>query len=177
MPSGYLVTLGNNALDAGDGISGGLTNFTTAQTIGGGQWSWSGTWNGQTFTNTQEPGTYYLATNGNVYFVPGFGPVDTLTSSTVISAPSFTLPGDGIVQGTGDAETIDASYQDNDGESISNGADRILAGGGNDSVSAGGGNDTIEAGAGSDTVAGGDGNDLIYGDDQSATTGNAEVLS
>jgi len=82
MPDGYLVDLGaNGQLDDGDVISGALVTFTTATNLGAGSWSWSGTWSGSNFTNAQEPGTYFLATDGNVYFVPAFGPVDTLTTA------------------------------------------------------------------------------------------------
>jgi len=177
MPSGYLVTLGDGSLDAGDVISGSLITFTTDQTIGSGQWTWTGTYNGTPYTNEVEPGTYYLATDGNVYFEPSFGPVTTLTSSTVVSAPSFSLPTDGIVDGTGDAEVIDGSYTDSGGDSVSSGADSIVAGGGDDTITAQGGNDTIEAGAGNDVVSGNGGADLIYGDSQSASTGTSETLS
>ena len=92
MPDGYLVSLGpNGALDDGDVISGALVTFTTDTIIGAGSWSWTGTWNGQTYTNTNtnEPGSYHLATNGNVYFVPSFGPVSTLTSAATITSPSW----------------------------------------------------------------------------------------
>ncbi|CUH63856.1 Cyclolysin [Thalassovita autumnalis] len=177
MPSGYLVTLGDGSLDAGDVISGSLVTFTTDQTIGSGQWTWTGTYNGTPYTNEVEPGTYYLATDGNVYFEPSFGPVTTLTSSTVVSAPSFSLPGNGVVDGTGEAEVIDGSYTDSEGESVSSGADSIAAGGGDDTITAQGGNDTIEAGAGNDVVSGNGGADLIYGDSQSASAGTSETLS
>ena len=177
MPSGYLVTLGDGSLDAGDVISGSLVTFTTDQTIGAGQWIWTGTYNGTPYTDELEPGTYYLATDGNVYFEPSLGPVTTLTDSSVVSAPSFTLPGDGVVDGTGEAEVIDGSYTDSEGESVSSGADSIAAGGGDDTITAQGGNDTIEAGAGNDVVSGNGGADLIYGDSQSASTGGSETLS
>lgn len=159
MPDGYLVSLGNNSLDAGDVISGALVTFTTDTNLGAGQWQWSGTWGGTTFTNEVEPGVYYLATNGNVYFVPDFGPVDTLTSSTVISAPAYTAPSDGIVTGTGGADLIDPDFTDADGDQV-DGASATS----DDSVVAGLGNDTIIAGRGDDTVLGQDGADLIYGD-------------
>lgn len=157
MPSGYLVTLGDNSLDAGDTISGGVITFTTQQTLGAGNWVWSGTWNGQTFTNTQEPGVYYLATNGNVYFVPDYGVVDTLTSSSVVSAPTYVVPSDGIVTGTSGGDLIDPDFTDADGDSPDGGSS-------NDDIRAGGGNDTVMAGQGNDTVLGEGGDDLIYGD-------------
>ena len=89
MPDGYLVTLGTtNTLAEIDAISGSLVTFTTASTIGAGEWLWTGTFNGTTFTNEAEPGVFFLATDGNVYFVPDFGPVSTLAEGSVLSAPS-----------------------------------------------------------------------------------------
>ncbi|WP_299560682.1 Hint domain-containing protein [uncultured Sulfitobacter sp.] len=164
MPTGYLVTLGNGALGVGDIISGGTVNFTTASTIGSGQWQWTGAYNGQAYTNTLEPGTYYYATNGNVYFVPQYGSVTTLTNGTAVSAPSFTLPSNGTVSGTSGADVIDSTYTDADGDRV----DRD-PGAPDDSVVAGNGNDTIIAGMGGDTVSGGGGNDLIYGDSGPST--------
>lgn len=178
MPSGYLVTLGDGSLDVSDVISGALIDFDTATTIGAGQWQWSGTWGGGTYTDTLEPGVYYEATDGNVYFVPDFGPVDTLTASSVVSAPSFTSTSpDGVVDGTGDGEVIDGSYTDAQGESVSSGADSIAAGGGDDTITAQGGADTIEAGAGDDVVNAGGGADLIYGDGGATPTPATEELN
>ncbi|GEM_PF-6752878 len=42
MPNGYLVTLGDATLGAGDSITDPLVSFTTAVSIGAGQWTWSG---------------------------------------------------------------------------------------------------------------------------------------
>lgn len=159
MPDGYLVSLGDNSLDAGDAISGALITFTTDTVLGAGQWEWSGTWSGTTFTNEVEPGVYYLATNGNIYFVPDYGAVDSLTSSTVISAPAYTVPGDGIVTGTGGADLIDPDFVDADTDRID-----LNMGAPDDSIVAGAGNDTVIGGLGDDTILGEDGADLIYGD-------------
>lgn len=184
MPSGYLVTLGDGSLDSGDVISGALITFTTATTIGSGQWTWSGTYAGTTYTNTQEPGTYYEATDGNVYFVPAYGPVDTLTSSSVVTAPSFVVS-DGIVTGTDGAELIDASYTDANGDSVTSGADSVTAGlgndtirtgEGNDSIDAGGGSDSVEGGMGNDTINAGSGNDVVYGDNATPAAATNETL-
>lgn len=161
MPNGYLVSLGDSTLDNGDGISGSLITFTTDTVIGAGQWEWSGTWSGTTFTNEVEPGTYYLGTDGNTYFVPSFGPVDTLTSSSVVSSPA-----DGIVAGTSGDDLIDPDYSDTHGESP-DGNGTI-----NDDIRAGDGNDTAIGGLGDDTIDGGDGNDLIYGDYGTYTPSN-----
>ncbi|MBF9032483.1 type I secretion protein [Rhodobacterales bacterium HKCCE3408] len=177
MPSGYLVSLGTNSrLDEIDGISGALVSFTTAQTIGSGQWMWSGTWNGNTYTNTVEPGVYYLATNGNVYFVPDYGPVGTLTEGGVLSAPSFAL-NDGIVEGTDGADLINASYTDLDGTTTSTGADSIRGGGGNDTIDGRAGADTIYGDGGNDSILGGAGADLIHGDSGSLRAATTELLS
>ncbi|MDH5452154.1 MAG: Hint domain-containing protein [Paracoccaceae bacterium] len=160
MPTGYLVSLGNNTLNSGDVISGGTVTFTTQTSLGAGQWTWSGTDGGTTYTNAVEPGNYYLATDGNIYFVPSFGPVTTLTSSTVTSSPSFTAimgtSGGDSLNGTGVADTI---YGGNSTSPTGTGNDTISAGAGNDVVFAGDGNDSIEGGAGADTIYGGAGSD------------------
>ncbi|WP_136442281.1 Hint domain-containing protein [Pacificoceanicola onchidii] len=167
MPSGYLVTLGDNSLDSGDVISGALITFTTDTNLGAGQWIWSGTWGGSTFTDVQEPGVYYLGTDGNVYFVPDFGPVDTLTSSSVVTAPTYVVPSDGIVTGTSGDDVIDPDFVDGDGDSpdSAGNADDIRSGAGNDTVTAGQGGDTVDAGAG---------DDLVYGDYGNYTPGNVD---
>ena len=164
MPDGYLVSLGaNGALDDGDVISGALVTFTTASTLGTGSWSWTGTWNGNTFTNTQEPGVYYLATNGNVYFVPDFGPVSTLTTASTITTPVYE-PGDSVVEGTDGAEVIATGYSDNGGDSVTTGADTIRGFDGNDTITSGDGNDLVFGDGGSDSIQGGNGADTIWGD-------------
>lgn len=171
MPNGYLVTLGDLNLDAGDSITDPLVSFTTATTIGAGQWTWSGTYGGTTYTNELEPGVYYEATDGNVYFVPDLGPVTTISSADVISAPSYSTT-DGILTGTAGDDVIDASFVDEDGEQVDNGdgsgpsgnQDTITAGDGNDTIAAGAGDDTVYGDAGNDTIDGGAGDDVIYGD-------------
>jgi len=190
MPNGYLVQLSDTSLDPNDSIVDPLTTFTTDTIIGAGDWIWSGTWNGQTFTNTSEPGVYYLATDSNVYFVPDYGPVDTITSASVQTAPSFAT-NDGIVSGTAGDDIIDDAYTDSDGDVIDGGdgtgpagnEDLVEAGAGNDSVVSGLENDTVYGqdgldtldggagddlligGGGNDSLLGGDGNDTLYGDD------------
>ncbi|OZB18880.1 MAG: hypothetical protein B7X55_04290 [Rhodobacterales bacterium 34-62-10] len=176
MPDGYRVSLGNGSLDSGDTIGGPLVTFTTASTIGAGQWTWSGTDGGTTFVNTLEPGVYYLATDGFVYFVPDFGPVTTLTNASVTTAPAFSAP-DGIVTGSDGAEVIDSGFTDDDGDSPGTGADQIDAGAGNDTVLSGAGNDTIKGGGGNDSIDGGTGDDLIHGDmDAAPVSATTEVL-
>ncbi|WP_299932917.1 Hint domain-containing protein [uncultured Pelagimonas sp.] len=166
MPNGYLVTLGNGVLDPGDTISGSLITFTTSSNLGNGQWEWSGTYGGTTYTNELEPGTYYLATDGNTYFVPAYGPVDTLTSSSVVTSPA-----DGIVSGTSGADLIDPDFTDSQGES----PEDVSTG---DDIRAGDGNDTVMAGNGNDTVDGEASDDLIYGDYGTYTPDNiAQTLN
>ncbi|MDI3336249.1 Hint domain-containing protein [Defluviimonas aestuarii] len=163
MPSGYLVSLGgNNALNSGDVISGGTVTFTTQTSLGSGQWTWSGTYRGTTYTNEVEPGQYYLANDGNVYFVPDYGPVSTLTSSSVISSPTFaptmgTSGGDTLVGGIGN----DTIYGGSTTSQTGTGNDVISGGSGNDVIFAGDGNDTLQGGAGADTLYGGSGTDTV----------------
>jgi hypothetical protein len=109
MPNGYLVTLGDSSLDTNDFIDATQIFFTIASTIGTGGWNWTGVWagNGSTYSNINDTGTYYEATDGNVYFIP-----DTwfTTSGTafVTSGPAYTAPV--VVTGTSGADVIDASY-------------------------------------------------------------------
>ncbi|MFZ5961328.1 Hint domain-containing protein [Thalassococcus sp. BH17M4-6] len=154
MPDGYLVSLGDAYFDAGDTISGGIVTFTTDTILGAGEWVWTGTFGGTTYTYESEPGVYHLATDGNVYFVPDLGPVTTLSDGFASLTPT-----NGTVDGTGGAELIDHDYLDTGGDGVD-----FNPGNPNDSILAGAGNDTVAAGLGNDTVGGGDGNDLIYGD-------------
>lgn len=164
MPDGYLVQLGDPSLDVGDAIVDPLLTFTTAQTLGTGNWEWSGIWNGSTFTNEPEPGTYYLATDGNVYFEPSFGPVDTLTSASVTAAPAFTTAN--VIVGTPlDDDPLDGTRDEDDIDGLS-GADDIDAGAGDDTVLGGAGNDEIDGGTGEDSINAGDGDDTVSGGDQ-----------
>ncbi|MEJ6398468.1 Hint domain-containing protein [Yoonia sp. 208BN28-4] len=163
MPQGYLVTLGNNSLDSGDVISGALINFDTSRNLGAGNWVWSGTAGGTTYTNTSEPGVYFLATNGNVYFVPDFGPVTTITSAQATTVPNY-IVSDGTVSGTAGDDVIDENYSDDpEDDAASSTADTIVAGAGNDTVFAAEGEDSIDGGTGNDTINAGDNNDTIIG--------------
>ncbi|WIY25480.1 Hint domain-containing protein [Parasedimentitalea psychrophila] len=174
MPSGYLVTLGaDSVLGVDDIIGGAWTAFTTDTNLGSGQWVFTGVDGGSSFTNTLEPGQYYLATNGNVYFVPAYGEVDTLTSADVVSAPSYSLVPDHQVDGSSGNDIIDGSYTDGDGDSINDAADNgdlVYGYGGADNISSGSGDDWINGGSGDDTVDGGTGDDVIYGDGGTSTT-------
>ncbi|SEQ37891.1 Hint domain-containing protein [Thalassovita taeanensis] len=178
MPSGYLVTLGDGSLDANDVISGGYVSFTTDEVLGTGQWVWSGRWGGRNYTNEVEPGSYVLATNGNVYFVPDYGSVDRLNTASVVSAPAYSEDApDGLIEGTGGADLIDASYVDPNGDQVDGGTgtgagglnDSIVAYGGNDTVYSGQGGDTVDGGAGNDSIDGGDGADSLVGGSGSDT--------
>lgn len=98
-------------------------------------------------------------------------PIESITLGTV-SADNANLGADrqdigfddGIVQGTGGNDLIDAGYI----EPVTEGSDRVdnndgLDGSNADVIQAGAGSDTVFAGLGDDTVFGGTGNDLIYG--------------
>ena len=87
-----------------------------------------------------EPGSYVLGTDGNVYFVPDCGPVDTITDASATTPPSYTS-GYGEVDGTTGDDVIDASYVDADGDQIDDGS------GGGDTLYGGDGNDTLEGAA------------------------------
>lgn len=168
MPAGYRVTLGDGALDTGDTISGGLIEFTTDRVLGTGSWVWSGDWEGNTFVDEEEPGTYYLATDGNVYFVPDYGPVTTLESATALNPPTYFEP-DGTVDGTIGDDVMSLGYEDDQEDRITKGDDIIAAGEGNDIVSAGAGDDTVYGGAGNDIINGNGGNDVLFGGDGNDT--------
>lgn len=170
MAFGYLVTLGDHSLDVGDGIGGAYTEFKPDTDLGAGSWSWSGAHGGYSYTNEIETGRYYIDVDGNIYFVPDFGPVDTLSSASVTGAPTHVTV-DGPVEGTDGAELIDASYTDSDGDQIDNGLgggtgddDVVEAGSGDDTIRAGDGVDTVFGGAGADSLEGGAGGDVLYGD-------------
>lgn len=174
---GYLVTLGDGTLDAGDAISGGVVEFTEDALVGTGEWSWSGTAGASTFEDAIEPGAYYTDASGNMYFVPDFGVVTTLTSGSVISAPVYPAT-DGTVSGTDGDDLIDADYVDDPegdkvddfiGDGASGQGDTIEAGLGDDTILAGAGDDYVLGEEGNDSISGGDGNDTIYGDDVEAT--------
>ncbi|WP_420859382.1 Hint domain-containing protein [Marivivens marinus] len=169
---GYLVTLGDGSLDNGDYISATQSNFTQDSIIGTGSWNWSGTWDGDGlfYSNINDTGTYYLGSDGNVYFVPDNW-YTTSGDAYAVSAPSYVAT-DGIVSGTGGSDFIDSNYT-GDADTV-DGAD-----GDNDSIDAGGGNDTVIAGSGNDTISAGEGNDVVYGDFTAGGggTGSPEHLS
>ena len=170
MPFGYRVDLGaDNALGANDTIVDPWFDFDEAEELGAGQWIFTGTDGGSNFTNEVEPGTYFLGTDGFVYFVPSFGEVDTLTSASVVSAPTFVDTN--TVNGTDSGELIDSSFTDAQNDAVDDGssgggdanADVVFGNGGNDTILSGAGADTVSGGAGNDSVDGGSGSDVIYG--------------
>ena len=167
MPQGYLVTLGDGTLDAGDYISGTQSTFTTASTIGTGSWTWSGVWdgNGNTYNGITDTGVYYAGSDGSVYFVPDTW-FTTSGDATAVNPPAYTITTDGIVTGDATDDIIDDDYIDGDGDSVTSG---------DDSIDGGAGNDTIIANAGDDSIAGGDGNDYIVGDQTLALDGQDTI--
>ena len=171
MPNGYLVSLGSDlTLSHEDAISGGFTFFNTATALGSGEWAWSGT-AGATFNNELETGEYFLATNGNVYFVPDLGAVTTLTSALVVSAPDFSELN--LVDGTSGDDVINNGYVDAQGQGINDTAsneDVVFGYAGDDDIRSASGDDVVYGGSGNDTIRGGSGDDEIYGDGPGATT-------
>lgn len=174
MPSGYQVSLGaDGALGVDDVIGGGWTSFTTDTNLGTGQWVFTGVDGGTSYTDTLEPGQYHLGTDGNVYFIPSYGEVDTLTSADVVSAPSYSIIPDHQVDGTSGDDVIDGSYTDSDGDSINDTADNgdlVYGNAGNDDISSSSGDDWVYGGSGDDTIDGGNGDDVIYGDGGTSST-------
>ncbi|NDW44764.1 Hint domain-containing protein [Ruegeria sp. PrR005] len=177
MPSGYLVTLGaDQDLSLAASIGGALVSFTTAESLGAGQWAWTGDYAGTPYYNELEPGQYYLATNGNVYFVPDLGPVSNLTEGTATAAPFFSP--ENKVQGTNAADNMDSGFVDRNGNSIDSGDgsdpdgnnDEVYGLGGNDTIQSGLGADTVYGGSGDDLIDGGEGDDVLYGDGPTPAT-------
>jgi Ca2+-binding RTX toxin-like protein len=176
MPDGYLVSLGpNQTLDMDDAIGGVWTNFTTAQSLGAGEWTFSGTYTTTTYYNETEPGEYFLGTDGNVYFIPDLGPLTTISEAQAVTVPDYSELN--IVDGTDGDDTINGAYTDADGDGIDDGDgdpgpndDTVFGLGGNDTVSGAAGNDTLWGGSGNDTLNGGAGADTLHGDGQAART-------
>ncbi|MBS8228125.1 Hint domain-containing protein [Vannielia litorea] len=186
MAIGYRVDLGNGTLESGDAILDGMETFVVTETLGTGSWTWSGTYtgNGFNYNNVTDSGTYFLGSDGNVYFIPDNWFVDPVTTASATSAPAYTEPS-GPVDGTAGDDVIDGHYEDSDGDTTDTTGNTINAGAGNDTVQAsesadiidgGAGADTIYAGGGSDTISGGDGADTIHADNPDTVTASDEVL-
>ena len=141
MPYGYLVSLsGDNTLS--DATIGGSYQFFRANTsLGDGEWAWSGNHFGTDYYNQLEPGEFFLAGNGSVYFVPDYGSVGTPSEATITVAPYFSP--DNKVQGTNNDDVIDDTYVDTNGNSVDSG-DGTGPGGFGDEVYAKAGNDTVD---------------------------------
>jgi len=181
MPRGYQVILGDGTLDPSDALSTSRVQFTTDVILGPGDIFWDSS----TDFNQLEPGKYYLATNGNVYFKATAGKLTDIQSGQVDSAPTYPATSDQIVTGTGGADLINSSYVDADGDSIDNNSmysssgksDSVLAGEGDDTVLSGGGTDTVFGGAGNDSIKGGGGKDVLWGDHDPSAVTSTETLS
>ena len=173
MPVGYRVNLGGNTLDPGDSVGTTPITFTAAETIGSGNWSYT-YFNGLFNVNATGAGTYYLATDGFVYFDPNAGNADsrTIVSAQTTATPAYTGPiygtagDDPALAGTGGDDTIYGGAPPN--PTTSTGNDTISGAAGNDTIFGGDGADLISGGAGSDSISGGSGNDTLDGG------GNAE---
>ncbi|WP_460274794.1 Hint domain-containing protein [Celeribacter sp. ULVN23_4] len=77
--------------------------------------------------------------------------------------PPGSSTGNGDVEGTSSDDTINSSYTDSDGDSISSDDDTIYGYAGDDTIYGGDGDDYIDGGAGDDTLIGGDGADTLVG--------------
>lgn len=179
MPDGYLVNLGaDQLLTVADSITGPFTAFTDAQSLGAGEWTFTGTIGTTSFFNETETGEYFLATDGNVYFVPDLGPLTSLSFAQTATTP----PHDpiNIVEGTGGDDLINGGYNDAQGDSVNDSADNadlVYGYGGNDDLRSRSGDDTVFGGAGNDTLRGGSGDDELHGDGQTSETESLNWLS
>ena len=172
MPTGYLVSLNGTSLDTNDTVSTTATSFTAAQTIGTGSLEY----NYNTFliivNTTTVSGTYYLATNGSVYFVPSGSFQSGAYNFNVASHPNFsiimgTTNSDANIVGTNSSDLI---YDTNTTTATTGtGNDTIYANGGDDTVIANDGNDVIYGGTGNDSIQAGAGTDIVYGEDGNDT--------
>ncbi|WP_146344661.1 Hint domain-containing protein [Phaeobacter marinintestinus] len=177
MPTGYLVTPGvDGDLTQELSIGGAYTAFTTDQALGSGEWAWTGNYFTTDYYNETEPGEYFLATDGNIYFVPDLGPVTAIISAEVVTAPEYSPLNK--VQGTNNDDLIDDTYVDNNGDSVDSGegtgpggfGDDVFGKKGDDEIYSGLGDDTVEGGSGNDEIYGGTGNDILLGDGQASST-------
>ena len=102
---------------------------------------------------------------------------DAVSSSEAVGLSSYddlmarvAQPADGIVRGTGGADTIVGiqiaeviyAYGGNDTVSAARGADRVYGGTGDDRLLGGQGNDRLYGQSGQDTLTGGTGTDVMY---------------
>ena len=122
--------------------------------------------------------------NGNTYLAPELAlnadqaaltakPITSLSLNSVLldngDLQADRIAGDfkTVVDGTAgnDVITQSSGYVDGEGDSITSGADFVLAGAGNDSIDTGDGNDVAYGELGNDTILGGNGNDTLFGGD------------
>ena len=168
MPTGYLVNLNGTSLDTNDTVSSSATSFTTAQVIGTGSLEYNYNTLMIIVNTTTVNGTYHLATNGSVYFVPSGSFQPGAYNFNVASHPTFsiimgTTNSDANIAGTSASDLI---YDTNTTTATTGtGNDTIYAGAGNDTVIANDGNDVIYGGTGNDSIQAGSGTDIVYGED------------
>ena len=184
MPTGYLVFLGDGSLDTGDHVGTFTYSFTTASNLGSGTIQFTGElFNNYYVQDFSLNGTYYEASDGNIYFTPDYFP-RRINSAEVDSAPEYSIR-DGVVDGSGGDDLIGPSYIDAQGDQVDDSigtgtggmGDSIEAQDGDDTVLAGAGDDVIKGGGGSDLTSGGDGDDTIYGDAITPANTTSEFLS
>jgi hypothetical protein len=109
MAEGYLVALGDGALNTGDTMATLPVTFTSARSLGPGQWRWSGTDGGRSYSNAVEPGEYLQTSDGSVYFVPAWPMPANVLLAQALNPPSFPELG-GKLSGTEGDDVIDADY-------------------------------------------------------------------
>ncbi|QUS36998.1 Hint domain-containing protein [Falsirhodobacter algicola] len=131
-----------------------------------------------TATGLTDTTTFMVFTTGSDIYLFTSDAFPTLSALLVAFNVDDTAPynifsnADGVVDGTSGADTIGATYVDDDGDRISIGDDTVLGYAGNDLIFGaqgndllygGDGNDGIYGNAGSDTLFGGAGNDTLGG--------------
>ena len=177
---GYLVKLGNDQLGVGDALVGPKIGFNDVASATG-SWVWSGVdEDGNTQTNLTEAGTFFLGSDGNVYFVPDTTFPETITSATIVTTPGFddrefgTAGDDTSVIAAGDDDVV---YGGADTSTTGTGNDTINASAGNDTIFGGDGDDLLIGSGGDDSIEGDVGNDVIYGDNETAPVAQSESLN
>ena len=183
MPTGYRVNLGSDsAVSTGDTVANGSLlgligtdrfNFDIDTEVGTGSLDW--------YDNTlilfgnsgTSQGTFYTGTDGFTYFVPSSNDIPLEIDSGSVSGFMPTV-GIGDVDGTAGDDAISLGYIDADGDAVTTGDDKILAGDGNDTIDGSGGADSIVGGSGDDTIIlnGNFGDDTIDGRGTGETEGD-----
>ncbi|WP_146344644.1 calcium-binding protein [Phaeobacter marinintestinus] len=117
----------------------------------------------QVDSNGIPQGFLKLSYNGNEVRIDGLVQADVASfsdSDFVFATLDFT---GATINGTSDADVIDAMFRDVDGERIWSGGQTILGEGGADVIYDGSGDDMVYGGAGNDLFIGGDGADQYFG--------------